>query len=48
MQHWLDDSDLGEVRNIETLPESERARWRILWDDVRHLRDDTAPLSNRK
>lgn len=43
MLHWLDDSDLELVRDIEKLPAMEREGWAKLWADVRHLRDDTAP-----
>jgi tetratricopeptide (TPR) repeat protein len=48
MEHWLGDADLGEVRNVEGLPGPERDRWRILWEDVRQLRDETAVSSQPK
>jgi tetratricopeptide (TPR) repeat protein len=48
MQHWLDDADLGEIRDVEKLPGPERDRWRILWEDVRQLRDETAVSSQPK
>jgi serine/threonine protein kinase/Flp pilus assembly protein TadD len=48
MQYWLGDADLGIVRDVEKLPEPERARWRIFWEDVRKLRDETAAPRQQK
>jgi tetratricopeptide (TPR) repeat protein len=43
MRHWLDDGDLVSVRDEQRLPVAERAAWKKLWDEVRKLRDETAP-----
>lgn len=43
MLHWLSDSDLAQVRDTIKLPAQESEAWKLLWDSVRKLRDDTAP-----
>lgn len=44
MVHWLDNTDLASVRDIEKLPPDERDAWAKLWAAVRKLRDDTASV----
>ena len=46
MNEWLSDKDLAGVREdpwLAKLPAEEREQWRTLWDNVRFLRDRTAP-----
>lgn len=43
MRHWLADSDLDSVRDVEKVPVDEREKWTQFWSDVRQLRADTAP-----
>jgi serine/threonine-protein kinase len=48
MQHWFQDEDLASVRGPEAiaqLPADERDDWNRLWEEVRALRDETAPQS---
>ena len=49
LNHWKNDSDLASIRdakNIETLPESERNEWRVLWADVDALLDQSKSRLN--
>jgi phosphoglycerate-specific signal transduction histidine kinase len=42
LAHWQQDADLAAVRAaIDELPETERAAWRQLWQDVQTLRAKT-------
>jgi tetratricopeptide (TPR) repeat protein len=46
MNEWLQDADLAGVRDdqwLAKLPADEREKWRNLWEQVRSLRDRTAP-----
>ena len=46
MNEWLQDADLAGVRDdqwLAKLPADEREKWRKLWEQVRSLRDRTAP-----
>lgn len=46
LTHWLGDDDLAGVRDktyLMKLPADEAAAWERLWDDVRKLREETAP-----
>jgi tetratricopeptide (TPR) repeat protein len=50
IQHWFKDDDLASVRGPEAiaqLPSDERDAWSLLWEEVRALRDQTAPQSAR-
>ncbi len=43
MVHWLEDEELGAVRDqemIKSLPGDERRRWEQFWADVQRLRDE--------
>ncbi len=43
LAHWQQDADLATVRDaLDQLPETERAAWRELWQDVETLRKRTA------
>ncbi len=44
MLSWLTDRDLDSVRDMEKLSIEERESWSKFWADVRHFRDDTAPV----
>jgi tetratricopeptide (TPR) repeat protein len=43
MLHWLADTDLSSVRDVDKLPAAEREAWSKFWAGVRKLRDNTAP-----
>jgi eukaryotic-like serine/threonine-protein kinase len=50
LQHWKNDRDLESVRRkqaLDKLPETERAEWQRLWQEVEMLRQQTTALSGR-